>query len=95
MNQDRNGNQVDTFGVPTGPIDSQPTAVYHTDGSFKGTESQEVIIRDALARSGVHMGDWDEEIICWLARVGDWSAVATVTSWINRAHQNDTKETTK
>ena len=87
MVTDRNGNEINTLGVPTGPIEHEPTAVYHADGSFKDSQSQEVILRDALARADVELGPHDERIVEWFARIGDWSTFATVVSWIERARR--------
>ncbi|GAB3724447.1 hypothetical protein [Nocardiopsis oceani] len=88
-NTDRTGNPINEFGVPTGPIESDPTAVYHADGTFKGADSQEVILRDALMRAGVELGTHDERIVEWFARFGDWSTFATVVSWIERARRTE------
>ncbi|MDA8368605.1 MAG: hypothetical protein M0026_01895 [Nocardiopsaceae bacterium] len=85
---DRNGNRVNDFGVPVRPIDAEPAAAYHGDGEFKGAESQEVILRDALARAGVDLGAHDERIVQWFARLTDWSTFATVVSWIERARRD-------
>ncbi|WP_304456006.1 hypothetical protein [Nocardiopsis sp. YSL2] len=82
---DRNGNQVNILGIPTGPIDRDPADCYHEDGTFKGSESQEVILRNALNQAGVELGTHDERIVEWFAQIGDWSTFATVVSWIDRA----------
>ena len=52
MATDRTGNEVNTFGIPTGPIEAEPTATRHDDGTFKDAADQEVILRDALLRAG-------------------------------------------
>ena len=85
MATDRTGNEVNTFGIPTGPIEAEPTATRHGDGTFKDAAAQEVILRDALLRAGVELGEHDERIVSWFAHLADWSTFATVTSWIERA----------
>lgn len=94
MATDRNGNEIDTFGIPVGPVEADPAACYHDNGDFKDAASQEAILRDSLARAGVELGSHDERIVEWFARIGDWSTFATVVSWINRASLTDPVDTT-
>lgn len=85
---DRTGNRINEFGIPTGPVHTDPTACYHDNGDFKDADSQEAILRDALMRAGVELGSHDERIVEWFARIGDWSTFATVVSWIERARRD-------
>ncbi|HLR94558.1 MAG TPA: hypothetical protein VK053_08535 [Jiangellaceae bacterium] len=82
---DRTGNEINEFGVPTGPIDHEPTAVYHADGSFKDPESQEAILLDTLLRAGVELGEYDRRMVRHFAYFFDWQMMGTVASWIERA----------
>ncbi|MFE7237197.1 hypothetical protein [Streptomyces sp. NPDC057580] len=68
---------ADPFGVPADPIVAEPR------GS-RPFDEQEVILRDTLQAAGVELGEYDEVILRWLAG-WEWSTVATVASWINRA----------
>lgn len=76
---------TDPSGIPTGPIDHEPTAAYDDDGRFKDATAREVILRDALAQAGVELGVYDDRIVAWFAQFADWSTFATMTSWISRA----------
>lgn len=95
MNHDRNGNQVNAFGIPTGPVNAEPGQAYHDTGDFKTSADMEVILRDALMRAGVELGTHDERLVTWFVNLADWPTFATVTSWITRAHQADIPETPK
>lgn len=75
---------TNTFGIPVGPVNSEPTEAYHTRGGFKDTQSKEAILRDTLMRRGVELGSEDEAMILWLSQSG-WGTFATITSWIERA----------
>jgi hypothetical protein len=65
------------FGIPAGPIESEPRG-------FRPDDEQEAILRDALQAAGVELGAYDDRIVRWLAG-WEWSTVAVVASWINRA----------
>ncbi|WP_344098601.1 hypothetical protein, partial [Nocardiopsis tropica] len=43
----------------------------------------------ALLRAGVELGEHDDRIIRWFADFADWSTLATITSWIERARTED------
>lgn len=85
MATDRTGNEINTFGVPTGPIDHEPTACYHANGDFKDAASQEVILLDTLHRAGVELGEYDLRMVTHFAGFFDWQMMGTVASWIERA----------
>jgi cell division protein YceG involved in septum cleavage len=63
--------------IPAGPIDTEPIG-------FRPSREQEAILRDLLAAAGVELGAYDERIATWLAG-WDWSTVAVIASWIQRA----------
>ena len=81
---DRNGNAINDFGVPTGPIDAEPAAAYHADGSFKDAASKEAILLDTLSRAGVELGEYDRSTAKHLAGFFDWQMMGTDASWIER-----------
>lgn len=82
---DRTGNRINEFGVPLGPIDQEPTAAYHSDGTFKDAASKEAILLDTLRRAGVELGEYDRSTAKHLAGFFDWQMMGTVASWIERA----------
>lgn len=64
-----------------GALDSPPPA---PAGGLPSDAEMEQALLDALARAGVEAGAYDRQIAAWLARMG-WTAAATVTSWLERA----------
>jgi cell division protein YceG involved in septum cleavage len=68
---------ADPPNIPAGPIDTEPIG-------FRPSREQEAILRDLLAAAGVELGAYDERIATWLAG-WDWSTVAVIASWIQRA----------
>lgn len=71
---------TNTFGIPTGPIESPPAG-------FRPDDEQSVILQDTLRAAGVELGAYDKRIVDWLSG-WEWSTVATVASWISRASSN-------
>lgn len=69
---------ADPFGIPDGPINTPPLG-------FRPDDEQLAILHDALHAAGVELGDYDQRIAAWLAR-WEWSTVAVIASWIQRAH---------
>lgn len=84
--KDRTGNEINAFGVPTGPIDQEPTACYHADGTFKDNEAQALILLDTLRAAGVELGEYDRRMVNHLAQFFDWQMMGTVASWVLRAN---------
>ena len=70
--------------IPSGPIDREPLD-YPTPGVFPLAPEREAILRGVLAGAGVQLGVYDERIVVWLAQTSDWSTLAVITSWIQRA----------
>lgn len=70
---------MDQPAIPTGPIDREPLG-------FPSTEESEQALRQALADAGVELGEHDERIVRWL-QTWEWSTVATIASWVQRAAQ--------
>jgi len=68
------------FGIPTGPIDNEPRG-------FRPGDEQEAILRDTLRAAGVELGEYDERIVKWLTG-WEWSTVATIASWVERARRD-------
>ena len=87
MATDRTGNEINTLGVPLGPIEREPTAAYHSDGTFKDAASKEAILLDTLRRAGVELGEYDRSVVHHLAGSFDWQTMGTVASWIERARR--------
>ncbi|EFE72620.1 predicted protein [Streptomyces viridosporus ATCC 14672] len=76
-----------TAAVPTGPIDREPLP---TRGEpLPSAAEQEATLREVLAAAGVEPGAYDDRIIEWLAR-WEWSTVATIASWVQRAAEQPT-----
>jgi hypothetical protein len=68
--------------IPTGPLEREPLPEqFRTD--------QEAVLRDVLAAAGVELGAYDERIVQWLAN-WEWSTVATIASWVQRAAEQPT-----
>lgn len=65
------------FGIPSGPIGKAPTGCRPDD-------EQDTILRDTLHAAGVELGAHDDRIVRWVAG-WEWSTVATIASWIQRA----------
>ncbi|WP_406078730.1 hypothetical protein OG337_29000 [[Kitasatospora] papulosa] len=65
------------FGIPFDPIGKAPTGCRPDD-------EQDAILRDALHAAGVELGAHDDRIVRWVAG-WEWSTVATIASWIQRA----------
>jgi len=65
--------------IPAGPAEQPPAGFYLAD-------AQAAALRDVLAAAGVDLGQHDNSVIAWLAQ-WEWSAVATIGSWVARANQ--------
>ncbi|MGC0379784.1 hypothetical protein [Streptomyces sp. SAI-229] len=66
--------------IPTGPVDREPLG-------FPSREDSEHALRQVLADAGVELGAHDETIVRWL-QTWEWSTIATIASWVQRAAQN-------
>ncbi len=66
--------------VPSGPIHRSPVG-------FRPESEQAEVLAEALQAAGVELGAYDRYMIEWLAG-WEWSTVATITSWIQRAAGN-------
>lgn len=65
-------------GVPAGPLESAPP------GGFVPPRERVVMLAGVLA--GVELGEWDRQMVAWLAGLDTPTAV-TVASWIARSRQ--------
>ncbi|MFD3740490.1 hypothetical protein [Streptomyces sp. NPDC058629] len=71
--------------VPMGPVRTGPR------GFVSGPDQHQQMLA-VLAGAGVDLGDYDHRIVDWLTRSPgqDWSTVATIASWIQRAAKSTT-----
>jgi hypothetical protein len=69
----------DTAGIPTQPVDTEPTGFYARD-------AQADALRDTLTAAGVELGTYDMRIVNWLAG-WEWGTLAVIASWVARAAQ--------
>ncbi|MFF7315065.1 hypothetical protein [Streptomyces sp. NPDC008137] len=74
--------------VPTGPLEREPRP--DIDLPLPAGPEQETALREVLAAAGVELGAYDERIIRWLSG-WEWSTVATIASWVQRAGQEQAK----
>jgi hypothetical protein len=77
---------ADPLNIPTGPINFEPL-------DYRPSAEQEAILRSILAAAEVELGAYDERILRWLAQFADWGTFAVIASWIARAADPTTKET--
>ncbi|WP_086564291.1 hypothetical protein [Streptomyces africanus] len=70
--------------IPTGPLDREP--IDYPNGEFPSAAERESVLRDALSAAGVETGAYDDRIVKWLAG-WEWSTLATIASWVQRAGQ--------
>lgn len=63
--------------VPTGPVETAPRG-------FVQDAQQLEELHDVLERAGVQLGAYDRRITEWVSG-WEWSTVATITSWVQRA----------
>lgn len=75
-------------GIPTGPIDREPLD-YPAPGGYPSGDRKAEILRETFRAAGVELGAYDERIAAWLADTADWSTFATITSWVQRAAQQE------
>lgn len=66
--------------VPAGPVTTEPR------GHVGAIETHARLL-EVLAAAGVQLGDHDRRIIEWLTLSPgyEWSTVATIASWVQRA----------
>jgi hypothetical protein len=74
-------------GIPTGPIDREP--LDYPTADYPTAADREAILRDTFRAAGVDLGAYDERIAQWLAGTADWSTFAVITSWVQRAGQEN------
>lgn len=74
--------------VPTGPIEREPRADINLP--LPDGPEQEAALREVLAAAGVELGAYDERIVQWLSG-WEWSTIATIASWVQRAGQEQAK----
>lgn len=67
----------DTFGIPTGPVETRPE-------DFREFHEQAAVLRDTLQAAGVELGQYEQLIVDWLSR-WEWATVAVIASWVARA----------
>lgn len=69
-----------TDPVPTGPVATGPR------GTATGPDQHEQLLA-VLAAAGVELGAHDHRIVEWLTTAPgwEWSTVATIASWVQRA----------
>jgi hypothetical protein len=65
------------YPIPAGPVDVEPRGT-------RSTEVKKAALQSALTAAGVELGAHDERVVSWLTE-WEWSTVATIASWINRA----------
>lgn len=63
--------------VPTSPVETAPRG-------FVPDAQQLEELHDVLGRAGVQLGAYDRRITEWLSG-WEWSTVATITGWVQRA----------
>ncbi|MFF6787382.1 hypothetical protein [Streptomyces sp. NPDC012510] len=63
--------------VPTGPVETRPRGVLDDMQQLQQ-------LRDVLDRAGVRLGAHDRRIAEWVSG-WEWSTVATLASWVQRA----------
>ncbi|MFJ9101309.1 hypothetical protein ACIRJM_22910 [Streptomyces sp. NPDC102405] len=74
---------TDAPGIPAGPIDREPLT--YPGDHYPTAAEKAAILRDTLATAGVELGAYDDRIAAWLAESADWSTLAVIASWIQRA----------
>ncbi|MEU9764017.1 hypothetical protein AB0D98_30795 [Streptomyces sp. NPDC047987] len=67
--------------VPTGPVETAPRG-YVTDADQRDQ------LLAVLADAGIELGAYDQRIAEWVAG-WEWSTVATIASWVQRAADRD------
>nr|WP_012901758.1 hypothetical protein [Streptomyces sp. Y27]AEB91041.1 hypothetical protein pWTY27_13 [Streptomyces sp. Y27] len=68
--------------VPTGPVETAPRG-------FVDDPQQLKELHDVLDRAGIQLGAHDRRITEWVSG-WEWSTVATITSWVQRASTTPT-----
>lgn len=63
--------------VPTGPVETAPRGFVHDAQQLEE-------LHTVLERAGVQLGAYDRRITEWLSG-WEWSTVATITGWVQRA----------
>jgi hypothetical protein len=67
--------------IPTGPLNEPPQA---------NQEQARAMLGQAL--DGLDLGDYDHQLTGWLADYWEPSTVATIASWLRRAHRRGYSE---
>ncbi|KOV09625.1 hypothetical protein ADK60_40340 [Streptomyces sp. XY431] len=73
--------------IPSGPLDFPPDDPrLQATGEAVTDATRARILRSALMQAGVgELGKWDLQVVDKLAGTFDWSVIAAVVSWIERA----------
>ncbi|MFG3229883.1 hypothetical protein ACGF07_34560 [Kitasatospora sp. NPDC048194] len=79
--------------IPSGPLDFPPDDPrLRATGEAVTAATRARLLRSALVQAGVgELGKWDLEVLDRLGAAFDWSVIAALVSWIERAsHSNPT-----